>query len=465
MRRFVSFGPALLVLLACLAVVLAGPAFFARLSSERTQAQIVLARQTLDADDILERLDAAMTAVADSVRPSVVHFDVEVPGRRFSSRNTGSGWVYDNNGHIVTNAHVVRGASAVRVQFASGREERAEIIGDDPYTDIAVVKISTGSPVFPMTRAATDAPPRQGQRVFAFGSPFGFKFSMSEGIVSGLGRDPANSREFGGYTNFIQTDAAVNPGNSGGPLVDARGHLIGMNVAIATGRDSQGTTEGDSAGISFAIPLPTIETVVDQLISDGAVTRGYLGIQFAEQTDTILLDNGDFAQGVRVNRVVTGGPSEAAGLLQGDVIASINGQSVDSFNILRSIVGSTQPGGTLDLDILRGGAVQTIDVTLGEMPAEVLAEQSARSIMIQLGVAFDTDQPYIVFVAPGSPAAGAGLEEGQEVMRVGDTRVNSRTDILVAFDRAGLLSGSEVRMTVRDRESGRAKTVKVKLDL
>src|SRR5262249_19153086 len=147
---------------------------------------------------------------------------------------------------------------------------RGELFAADPYTDIAVVKVPESDDVFP-ARRATGLQPQQGDNVFVFGSPFGFKFSMSQGIISGLGRDPTAAAEFGGYTNYIQTDAAVNPGNSGGPLVDIKGRVIGMNVAIATARSSDGTTtdEGQSAGISFAIPLGTIESVVDQLITRG----------------------------------------------------------------------------------------------------------------------------------------------------------------------------------------------------
>ncbi|MEM7623305.1 MAG: trypsin-like peptidase domain-containing protein, partial [Planctomycetota bacterium] len=280
MRPFQTAIPALFVLVACAAVYLAIGPIADRIEASRTSSGITLARQVIDQDDILSQIDRAVVAVADSVRPSVVHLDVENRSGRRRSRSNGSGWIYDGRGHIVTNAHVVRGATGVRVEFPSGRVESGEVVGIDPYTDIAVVKVSPRGGVFPLARSASGGV-MQGQRAYAFGSPFGFKFSMSEGIVSGVGRVPGASASFGGFTNFIQTDAAVNPGNSGGPLVDARGELIGMNVAIATGRESEGTTEGDSAGISFAIPLETIENVVPQLIGDGRVARGFLGLSFA----------------------------------------------------------------------------------------------------------------------------------------------------------------------------------------
>jgi S1-C subfamily serine protease len=194
MRRISAYGPAALVLVACVAVLFLTPAVLRNAGHASAEARITLARAQLEGDDILERID----------------------------RSSGSGWVYDAAGHVVTNAHVVRGAERITVQFVDGRLLEADLVGIDPFTDIAVIRASASSGVFPLRRDSGHVP-RQGERVFAFGSPFGFKFSMSEGIISGLGRDPMGSIEFGGFTNFIQTDAAVNPGNSGGPLVSARG--------------------------------------------------------------------------------------------------------------------------------------------------------------------------------------------------------------------------------------------------
>ena len=354
MRRFITHTPALAVLAVALAATLAAPRVFRQLQTAGTAASITLATQSLEQDNILEAIDRATVAVADIVRPSVVHIDVGREGRRgIFRRGSGSGWIYDDRGHVVTNAHVVRGARAIEIQFADGRVAPAELVGDDPFTDIAVLKLQNPGTVFAMRRAS-GAVPRQGQRTFAFGSPFGFKFSMSEGIISGLGRDPANARDFGGFTNYIQTDAAVNPGNSGGPLVDVYGRLIGMNVAIATARDSQGTNEGDSAGISFAIPLEPIESVVTQIIERGRVERGYLGIQFARlPVERVETDDEVYSAGVRVSAVVEGGPSDEAGLRSGDVIVSIEGQPITTYNVLSSIVGIARPGEELQATVVR----------------------------------------------------------------------------------------------------------------
>ncbi len=361
MRRVVAFGPAFVVLITAVVMLVAVPAVVRRIGYAQTAARIVLARQVLDDDDILERLNAASRNVADTVRPSIVHVDVGIGGRRFpGAHSAGSGWVYDAQGHIVTNAHVLLGARDIGVQFADGRVVEAEVVGEpDPYTDIAVIKVPAFEGLFPVRRA-TNIEPHQGDRIYTFGSPFGFKFSMSEGIISGLGRSPSTANDFGGFTNFIQTDAAVNPGNSGGPLVDIKGRVIGMNVAIATGRDNQGTTEGQSSGISFAIPLRTIESVVDQLIRDGRVARGFLGIRFERQDRWITGVPGYEGPGVMVTSVTAGGPAAEAGLLENDIITAVNGRSLAGSEALRSEISSTRPGETVRLSIWRSPASREI---------------------------------------------------------------------------------------------------------
>ncbi len=274
MRRIVSFGPAFVVLLTAGAVLVALPGMMMRVTAVRARERVELARQELDGDDILERFNRATQRVADAVEPSVVHLDIRMWRGAGAS---GSGWVFDDDGHIVTNAHVVGPASRVDVQFFDGRVETGQVVGVDPLTDIAVLKVPTGDYLVPVRRATGERVHR-GDRVFAFGSPFNFKFSMSEGIVSGLGRTARGGIGQAGITNYIQTDAAVNPGNSGGPLVDVNGRVVGMNVAIATAENSEGGTEGQSAGISFAIPLATIEPRVEQIIEGQTPRSGYLGV-------------------------------------------------------------------------------------------------------------------------------------------------------------------------------------------
>ncbi len=460
MRRFISFGPALVVLLTIGVVLVAVPAAVRRISAADTSARIVLAQRTLDDDDILERVNAATRAVADSVRPSVVHIEVASDARRRNgARSTGSGWVFDADGHIVTNAHVVRGAERISVQFADGRVVQAERVkGElflaDPYTDVAVVKISGDSGVFPVKRA-TGAQPRQGDHVYAFGSPFGFKFSMTQGIISGLGRDPSTAVEFGGFTNFIQTDAAVNPGNSGGPVVDVKGRVIGMSVAIATGRNSEGATGedgGDSAGISFAIPLGTIESVVTQLLAHGEVSRGLLGIRFDDRAARISDDSGFRGVGVRVMTVTADGPAAKAGLQPGDVIVSVDGESTGESNLLRSIVSARRPGDEVRLRVWQSGDFKDIPVTLTARPKEDLVLGASAMTLMRLGLRIDDGPKGAIVdqVLAGSRAEALGFASGQRIQTVGGKAVKDAQEFFLAIGEQGLLLGRRIAVSVAD---------------
>jgi serine protease Do len=453
MRKFVSYGPALVVLVTVLVVLTAGPAAVYRLRSADTQARIVLARQRLDDDDVLERLNKAFRSVSESVLPSVVHIEVLGGEGRASGRATGSGWVFDDT-HIVTNAHVVRGAQAISVEFSDGRVVQAEKVRGqnfvaDPYTDIAVVQIQSDIAAFPIKRAS-GVQPQQGDRVFAFGSPFGFKFSMTEGIISGLGRDPTAAMALGGFTNFIQTDAAVNPGNSGGPLVDIKGRLIGMNVAIATGRETQGTTEGQSAGISFAIPLGTIESVASQLIGKGKVDRGYMGISWRGLRDPVTYVPGLKQMGVRIGEVAENGPAARAGLRPGDVITSIDQQRVSGMEVLRATITSLAPGQTVAIEAYRSGEKRDFRVTLGEFPSDNLAQSAVTGELFRYGMRLGRTEKgaAVRAVVPGSAADDAGFKEGQLILKVDDKTVGDEAQALTAAAEAGLLIGSAVTFTV-----------------
>jgi serine protease Do len=476
MRRFVAYGPAFVVLMTVVVVLLAGPAAVRRLDAARTGARIVLAQRSLEDDDILERFNRASRAVAESVRPSVVHIEVTSTvgtQHRLGPRATGSGWVYDSAGHIVTNAHVVRGAEAISVQFADGRTAEAEQINGsafiaDPYTDIAVLKVPADTGVFAMKRA-TRVQPQQGDIIFAFGSPFGFKFSMTHGVVSGLGRDALAAVESGGFTNFIQTDAAVNPGNSGGPLVDIKGRIIGMNVAIATGRESQGTTEGQSAGISFAIPLGTIESVVDQLISHGSVSRGYLGISWRGGDEPVVYSSLVKASGVRVASIVPEGPADKAGIRAGDLITNIAGQPVTGLEVLRSVVTSMRPGEEITVKGVRGDDVREYTVTLGEFPQKDLARSAAFGSLLRYGLFIDRsrDGPVVRRVLSHSAASEAGFREGQLIVSVAGKKIDSVDQVYLWAADHGLLIGRPVTFQVEetDEDAGTlvAKAIEVRI--
>jgi serine protease Do len=472
MRRFISYGPALVVLLTSLVVLMGAPAAVYRIRAADTRAQIVLAQQQLDDSNILEQINRATQQVATAVKPSVVSLEVITPGRRMGVRSTGSGWIYDSLGHIVTNAHVVRGAEAIAVEFPDGRVVEAQEVGGDlyradPFTDIAVIKVPTDAPLFP-ARRASDARPQVGDRVFAFGSPFGFKFSMTEGIISGLGRDPGAAVLAGGFTNFIQTDAAVNPGNSGGPLVDIQGRVLGMNVAIATGKESNGTTEGQSAGISFAIPLLTIESIVSQLIEKGEVRRGFLGIQWPRLENPVVFVPEIGKRGVQVVGLAEDGPAKSAGVKPGDIITSIAGQQVLSMEALRALVTSLPPGQAVQVLGYRGGKEVSFEVTLGEYPRETLSLEAAVPSLVTYGLKpqFGGELPSIEVVFPNSAADDAGFRAGDVILRVADKPVQNWQDVALAAAEAGLLVGRRVPFTVvasEEDQSPQPRTIDVQV--
>ena len=259
-----SFGPALVLIVMGALVLLGGPLLIRNLEFAQQRATVDLATKRLVLSNPLSALNQATRDLATKVEPSVVHVSTRGSLRESGSglggyyTSSGSGWIYDEQGHVVTNAHVIAPADVIEVQLATGEVRTATFVGSDMRSDIAVVRIS---PDRLLAAERSDVLPEQGDLVFAFGSPFDFRFSMSSGIVSGLSRT-AGIDELD-FENFIQVDAAVNPGNSGGPLSDIAGKVIGMNTAIATGR---GTNVGDGqfAGIGLAIPIRMIELVVDQ---------------------------------------------------------------------------------------------------------------------------------------------------------------------------------------------------------
>ena len=476
MRRFTAYGPAFVVLLTTLVTLFAAPAAVRQIGFANSETQIRLARLALDQDDILERINTATRNIATAVEPSVVHIAIEQDAPRgFQSMRIaqGSGWVFDAAGHIATNAHVVKGAPRIVVQFHDGRTVAADLVGIDTSTDIAVLRARTTEGIFPVARA-TGAMLQQGDRVYAFGSPFGFKFSMSEGIVSGLGRDPRAviNAPGGGYTNFIQTDAAVNPGNSGGPLVDIRGRLVGMNVAIATaGNASDGG--GQNSGISFAIPLETIEAVVGQLIEDGSVTRGYLGINMvpqgngpdrAEEANRRHLESAGYrGRGVYVTRLEPSGPAERAGMRAGDIITGFNGRDVTSITMLRSAITVNRPGERTVVRVWRDGQTIDLPVVLGNLAKSDTGVQDTRQAVMAFGLLWQDIKGGVALarVEPESAAAAAGLLPGQVIIRVDNDEVDDATDFLTNLATRGFLNGRTLTVTVVDLD-GKTREVPIR---
>lgn len=289
---------------------------------------------------------------------------VEIAARGGTGRAQGSGFVYDERGHIVTNQHVVAGASAIAVRFANGLEREAELVGTDASTDLAVIRVNAPPSLLQPLGLADSSAVKVGDAVFALGSPFGLEGTLTSGIVSALHRQITAPNNFT-ITDTIQTDAPINHGNSGGPLLDDRGRVIGVNAQIES-------ESGGSDGVGFAIPANTVRSIVRQLIATGEVRHAYLGVRMSS------VDSG-----VAITEVVAGGPAARAGLQAatgsriedgqevptgGDVIVEFDGEQITSPTALQSAVDARQPGETVTVTVIRNGSRQTIEVTLGVRP-------------------------------------------------------------------------------------------------
>ena len=274
----------------------------------------------------------------------------------------GSGVILSPEGFIVTNNHVIDGADDIEIALPDGRRARAQVIGTDPDTDLAILRVDLVK--LPVAVLGNSDQLQVGDQVLAIGNPFGVGQTVTSGIVSALGRNQLGINTF---ENFIQTDAAINPGNSGGALVDVHGHLMGINTAIYS-------RSGGSMGIGFAIPVSTVRFVLESIVRDGRVTRGWIGIEPNELTAEIAesfgikIPNGSAMSGVIVTGVLQNGPAAQAGVRPGDVITRVAGQSVVNVAGLLSNVAALRPGETAKLQIVRQGVVQELPITPGVRP-------------------------------------------------------------------------------------------------
>jgi serine protease Do len=286
----------------------------------------------------------------------------------------GSGVIVSPSGYILTNNHVVEKANSLKVTLSDGRDFTGKVVGTDPQTDVAIVKISSsGLPTLPF---ANSEGARVGDLCFAIGNPFGQDHTVTMGIVSAKGR----KLEGGAYIqNFIQTDASINPGNSGGALINARGEMIGMNTAILTGGGASFGGESGSIGIGFAVPSNLAKSVMDQIMKNGKVSRGYMGVTLQNLTPDLAQQFGlHDAHGAIVGDVTPGAPGAKAGLKSGDVITAIDGKKVEGSDDLTMDVVSHTPGSTVSLDVVRNGQPMKINVTLGTRPGGVEWNQRNR---------------------------------------------------------------------------------------
>ncbi len=315
---------------------------------------------------LLDAYSAAVVSAVDAVSPAVVNIEVRQssspgPGRRGPRGRvdgSGSGFVFTPDGFVLTNSHVVHGAIRIDVTLADGTHAPADLVGDDPDTDLAVLRISAAG--LAAARLGESSALRPGQLVVAIGSPFGFQTSVTAGIVSALGRS-MRARSGRLIDNVIQTDAALNPGNSGGPLVNSRGEVVGVNTAVIL----------PAQGLCFAIAVDTARFVASRLIKDGRIRRGYLGL--AGQTVPLTrrvarLLGYDSASGVLVASVEAGSPAEHAGLRERDVIVSFDGRPVPSVDALHRLLTEGHIGSRVELSVLRPTERTTLTVVPGESP-------------------------------------------------------------------------------------------------
>ncbi|MET0181490.1 MAG: Do family serine endopeptidase [Caulobacterales bacterium] len=324
--------------------------------------------------DLIERVRPAVVSISVRQRPDAAGPSVEgAPpgfeeffrgrpgGNRPAPISLGSGFFVSADGVVVTNHHVVEGAESITVRTSDGRELQAELVGSDEPTDIAVLRVRSPSARVPFVTFSRNADVRVGDWVVAVGNPFGLDGTATAGIVSAMGRRDAGSSA---YVDFLQIDAPINRGNSGGPTFDLRGRVIGVNSAIFS-------PTGGNVGIGFAIPADVASSIVDQILRSGHVTRGWLGVQVQPLDDDIARSLGlSESQGALVASVVPDSPAARGGVLQGDVILKFDGADVQDSRDLTQRVGAARIGSTARMDILRSGQRRTLNIQLAERPAE-----------------------------------------------------------------------------------------------
>lgn len=355
----------------------------------------------------------------------------------------GSGVIISPDGYILTNNHVIEKSTDIKVTLPDKRQFPGKVVGADPQTDIAVVKIgATGLPTIPL---GDSTKLQVGDYAFAIGNPFGVGETATMGIISATGRNGLSIED---YEDFIQTDAAINPGNSGGALLNAFGELIGINTAILSGG-------GGNQGIGFAIPINMAKYVMDQILKHGKVVRGYIGVSIQDVTPELARAFHVTAEkGALVSGVESNGPGAKAGLQRGDVITEINGQPVEGANDLRLKVGTMAPGTTVNLKVDRNGQTHDFSFALGEAPTGktaaknegtpenspmrgVQVDELTNDIRQQLGLKPNVKGVVVTNVSDDSPAADAGLQRGDVIEQVNRQPVNSVSDYQHLVSEAG----------------------------
>jgi serine protease Do len=399
------------------------------------------ARETIQ----LDQFNKTLTEIAKRTIPKVVNISAQKImkksgqkqqmnpfGKRFpfnrppKSEAMGSGVIVDKKGYIVTNNHVIKDTSSITITLSDSRSFECEVVGTDPATDIAVIRIKGKVPDdLPVIEMADSDKIQVGEVAIAIGNPFGFTQTVTMGIISATGREGVGLAD---YEYFIQTDAAINPGNSGGALVNSNGKLIGINTAIFS-------RSGGYMGIGFAIPANMVKNVVKELMTSGKVVRGWLGVYIQDVNEDLAANFGyDGDKGVLIADIMEGSPAEKSDVKIGDIIIGVNGKNVDNVYELRRVIASSKPGSTVNLKIVRKGATKTIKFTIGEMPVKTAgkddettspSEDSIGLIVHEIDerIAYqfrikDTSGVVVMKVKPGSSAAAAGIIKGDVIKEI-----------------------------------------------
>lgn len=352
--------------------------------------------------------------------------------KKWKEQSLGSGVIVSKDGYIITNNHVVEQSEDIRVTLFDKRSFRGKVVGADPKTDIAVVKISADN--LPTVPWGDSDKLQVGEFVLAIGNPFGLSHTVTMGIISAVGRANVGIAD---YEDFIQTDAAINPGNSGGPLVNAKGELIGINTAIFS-------RSGGYQGIGFAVPSNMARLVMDQLMKEGKIVRGWLGVTIQDITPELSQKFGlKDSKGALVGDISKGSPAEKSGMMRGDVILEFNGKEVKSVGSLRNMVSQSKVGSQVKLKILRGGKEYQLTVTIAELPKEVAGSPTepspediqrnafsgitvmdlTKEIARQLGLGANERGVVVVKVEQGSGADDAGLKKGDVIQEIDKKKV------------------------------------------